>query len=87
VVPGSSRDKIAAWLGEDLKIRVSAAPEKGQANAAVEKLLAKALQLPKSCVQIVAGHTSTRKTVEVSQLSDEDVKLRLAQIIDRADGA
>jgi uncharacterized protein YggU (UPF0235/DUF167 family) len=86
VVPGSSRNKIEGWLGDDLKVRVSAAPEKGQANAAVEKLLAKVLQLSKGCVQVVAGHTSTRKTVEVSGLSDDDVKRRLAQIVDKASG-
>jgi uncharacterized protein (TIGR00251 family) len=35
VVPGSSRDQIMGWLGDPLKIKVTAPPEKGKANEAV----------------------------------------------------
>jgi uncharacterized protein YggU (UPF0235/DUF167 family) len=44
---------------------VRAVPEKGAANAALEKLLAKALGLPASTVSVVAGGTSRLKTVRV----------------------
>ena len=43
VVPRASRNGIAGWLGDELKIRVSAPPEKGEANKAVEDVLAKVL--------------------------------------------
>ncbi len=36
VVPKSSRDCIAGWLGDALKVRVRAPAERGKANAAVE---------------------------------------------------
>lgn len=79
VVPGSSRDGIAGWLDETLKLRVRAPAERGKANAAVEEVLANALGLPKQCVQIVAGRSSARKTVEISGLSLADVRQRLSK--------
>jgi uncharacterized protein len=53
VVPGASRTDIAGWLGDSLKVRVSEPPEKGRANAAVEALLCKAMNLPSGSVRVV----------------------------------
>ena len=80
VVPGSSRACIAGWLGETLRVRVTAPPERGKANAAVEALLASALELSPDAVQIVAGHASARKVVELSGLSEAELKSRLARL-------
>lgn len=49
-----------------LKARVRAAPEKGEANAALEQLLAKAFRLPKSAVSVATGATSRMKVVRIS---------------------
>jgi len=65
VVPKSSRDRVAGWVGDRLKVQVTAAPERGKANDAVIDVLAAALGLPRSRVRIVAGATSPLKTVEV----------------------
>ena len=70
VVPKASRDEIAGWLGDRLKIRVSAPPERGKANAAVEKLLAETLGLPPSAVRVVAGATTPLKAVEIDAAED-----------------
>jgi uncharacterized protein YggU (UPF0235/DUF167 family) len=56
----------AADASVHLKARVRAVPEKGAANAALEKLLAKALGVPGSAVSVVAGGTSRLKTVRVT---------------------
>jgi hypothetical protein len=77
VVPGSSRDAIAGWLGDALKVRVTAAAERGRANDAVEELLAGALGVPRECVRIVARAASARKVVELSGLSEAEVRRRL----------
>ena len=79
VVPGASRDGIAGWLGETLKVRVTAPAERGRANAAVEELLAGALGVPKDCVRIVAGAASARKVILISRLSEAEVRHRLSQ--------
>jgi len=77
VVPGSSREGIAGWLGETLKVRVSAPAEGGKANAAVERVVSAALGLPKAKARIVAGNTSPRKVIEISGLSAAEVERRL----------
>ena len=48
-----------------LRVRVSAVPDKGKANAAVVALLAKALGVPKSAVSVVSGETSRMKTLAI----------------------
>ncbi len=79
VVPGSSRACVAGWLGETLRVRVTAPPERGKANAAVEALLADALALSPDAVRIVAGHGSARKVVELTGLSESELRGRLAR--------
>ena len=79
VVPASSRNCIAGWLGETLKVRVTAPAERGKANAAVETIIAEALGVSKECIRVVAGQTSARKLVEIAGLSEEQVHLRLSK--------
>jgi uncharacterized protein YggU (UPF0235/DUF167 family) len=49
-----------------LKARVRPVPENGAANAALEKLVAKALGVPASAVSVVAGGTSRLKTLRIA---------------------
>ena len=77
VVPGSSRNYIAGWLGESLKIRVTAIPEKGKANDAVVALLADTLKIPKQDVTLSSGASSPRKVFKISGLSRSEIKSRL----------
>jgi len=65
VVPKASRNRVVGWVGERLKIQVTAPPERGKANDAVVEILAEALGLPSARVRIVAGETSPLKTVEI----------------------
>jgi len=57
------------WTGADgeqrLAVKVTAPPDKGKANAAVVKLLANALRLPKSSLTVASGETSRLKTVAI----------------------
>lgn len=78
VVPGSSRSGIAGWLGDTLRVRVTAPPERGKANAAVEDLLREVLGLSAGQAKIVAGGSSPRKLVEIVGLSETEVRRRLA---------
>jgi len=48
-----------------LLIRVTATPENGKANAAVLKLLSKALGLPKTSLEIVRGNNARTKVIAI----------------------
>lgn len=78
VVPGSSRSCVAGWLGDTLRVRVTAPPERGKANAAVESLLSEVLALPSGSARIVAGGSSPRKIVKIVGLSEPEARRRLA---------
>ncbi len=82
VVPGASRDGVAGWLGEALKVRVRAPPERGKANAAVEQVLAGVLGLPSGAVRVVAGEHGPRKTVEIDGLDAAQVRARVEGHLD-----
>jgi uncharacterized protein (TIGR00251 family) len=65
VVPGSSRDELVGWLGDSLKVKVKAPPEKGRANEALVAVLAERLGIDNSSVAVVSGHSSPAKLVAV----------------------
>jgi len=66
VVPKSSRDRIVGELDGALKVAVQAAPERGAANAAVCKLIARSLGLRTAQVTVESGQTNPRKTLRIS---------------------
>jgi uncharacterized protein (TIGR00251 family) len=77
LTPKGGRDAVQGW-GQDgegrayLKVRVSAPPVDGAANAALLAFLAKTLRRPRSSLKIVAGETARLKLVEIADLSDEE---------------
>lgn len=74
VVPGSSRDEVVGWLGESLKVKVKAPPEKGRANEAVVALLADRLGIDPSSIAVASGHRSPAKIVAVDGMDDEAIR-------------
>lgn len=69
LTPKSSRDDIvgvAEFDGEAvLKARVRAVPADGRANAALTKLIAKWLSVPRSSVQVIQGGKSRLKQIAI----------------------
>ena len=83
VTPRSARPGIGEWQIDPggrpfLEVRVAAAPTAGAANDEVIKLLAKALGLPKSSLDIVSGQTARLKRVELP-LDEAEVRARLSR--------
>jgi len=71
IVPGSSRTAVCGLLGEMLKIRISAAPEKGKANQFLIVFLAEKLGVKKTDVSIVAGRGGAVKQIQVLGISPQ----------------
>ncbi len=76
VTPKGGRDAVDGWAVDaagrpHLKVRVSAAPSDGEANAAVVALLAKTLKVPRSTVRLVGGETARLKMLEIADLPPE----------------
>ena len=77
VTPGAREERILGWRGDVLRLKVRAVAEKGRANEAAIRLLARRLSLPPSSVAVIRGHTSRDKMAEVDGLSDEQLRSRL----------
>ena len=64
-------------MGDTLKVWVTAPPERGKANVAVQAVLADALGVSRESIRLVAGLKSSRKVVEVEGLAAAEVQRRL----------
>ena len=63
IQPRSSKNEITGLYSDALKIKVTAPPVGGAANKMCLKFLSKCLNVPKSSLEIVSGHTSRTKQV------------------------
>lgn len=77
VQPKSSRNQVGGFQDGTLRVRVTAAPTEGQANAAVIALLAKTLGVSKSRLEIIRGYSSRDKVVSVDTLTNQEVRRKL----------
>jgi uncharacterized protein (TIGR00251 family) len=70
LTPKASVNRIQGLIadaggGMVLKTAVTAVPEKGKANAALIKLLAKAWALPKTSLTVISGVTDRNKVLHI----------------------
>lgn len=56
------------------KVRVRAIPEDGAANAALVRLIAKSIGVPKSAIAVVSGATQRVKQVRIAGSADDLVR-------------
>ena len=81
--PGARKDEIAGeWGGRatpahSLKVRITAPPEKGKANEAIIRLLAKKLGLKKSAIRVISGEASRDKRILIQGIGRLELKTLL----------
>jgi uncharacterized protein YggU (UPF0235/DUF167 family) len=54
-------------------------PERGKANEAVIEFLAQRLELPRESIELVSGHSSRDKIVELAGIETAEAERRLEQ--------
>ncbi len=79
VQPRASRNKIVGIHGERLKIAVQAPPADGKANKAIQKMLAKTLDIPKAQVVLKSGASSREKSFLITGLSPAQILSKINQ--------
>ncbi|MAG93898.1 MAG: hypothetical protein CMJ48_09135 [Planctomycetaceae bacterium] len=79
--PKARKNGVTGTHDGRLRVAVTQAPEKGKANAAIVKLLAKQLKLKASQVSLVAGETSPRKKFLIEGVSLEAVRKRVEELL------
>jgi uncharacterized protein (TIGR00251 family) len=63
VQPRSSRNRIIGLHGDSLKIAIQAPPVDDAANRMCIEFLSKCLNLPRSAIEMIGGHTGRMKRI------------------------
>ena len=63
VQPRSSRNRVIGLHGDSLKIAIQAPPVDDAANRMCIEFLSRCLNLPRSAIEIIGGHTSRMKRI------------------------
>ena len=82
VTARASKNEIAGWADDKLRVRIAAVPEKGRANAALVDYLADLLGIARRQVRVVSGKTSAHKVIEIMGMDEHEVRLRLLKALD-----
>ncbi len=82
VIPGSSRTTLVGTIGEMLKIKVAAPPEKGKANQCLVHYLSRLFGIRKNQVTILAGAASPVKQLRIEGINLQNIE----KILEKTDG-
>jgi len=74
VQPRASRNEILGYRDQVLRLRVTAAPVEGEANRLVKRMLAEALEVAPSKVEILKGEKGRRKKVRVTGVPQSNLE-------------
>lgn len=82
-IPRAGRSGIAGRRGHALLVRIAAAPVDGAANDELIAILARALDLPRRQIAVVAGDRARDKRVLIEGVSPQSLESRLSAILDQ----
>jgi len=80
VQPRSSHTEVVGVHGDEIRVRIAAAPVDGAANETLIRFLAERLGVGRSAVAIVGGARARSKAVQVSGVTRQQAAKRLGVI-------
>jgi uncharacterized protein YggU (UPF0235/DUF167 family) len=84
---GARRNAILGERAGALRVAVTAPPERGKANEAIQTLLAQSLSVKSSQISLISGATSRQKRFLVERIDPEVLKCRLRALVPEQDAA
>jgi len=78
--PGASRRCAGGEHNGALRVQTTAPPEKGKANNDILEILAEALGIRRSRLDIVSGRTSRDKKIRVSGMERDELEKKLSEL-------
>jgi uncharacterized protein len=77
VVPRAGRSSIEQLADGTVQVRVAAPPVDGAANAALLRLLADLLDVPRRRLEIITGASSRRKRIVIAGMAPDELETRI----------
>jgi hypothetical protein len=77
VQPRSSRNQIVGEQAGVLKVKLTAPPVEGEANAALVDFLSGYLKVPRKDINLIKGETSRHKIIEILGISSEELMRKI----------
>lgn len=77
VTPNASKNQLIGWKEGLLCLRIRGVPEKGRVNEELVAFLANLLNVAKSQITIISGHTSRIKRIQVEGFTEEKLQQRI----------
>ena len=79
--PGARRDAVLGERAGAVRVAVTAPPEKGKANVAIQAVLADALGCKSAQIMLLSGASSRQKRFLVSGLTLDALRERLVAVV------
>jgi uncharacterized protein len=80
VVPRAASDRVGPYAEGILRVRVVRPPADGEANRAVIRLVARAVEVAPSSVRLLAGDRARRKRLGIEGIEQGELDRRLRSL-------
>ena len=84
---GARRDAVLGERAGALRVAVTAPPERGKANAAIQAMLAESLGCKPERVALLSGASARQKRFLIAGVASEELRRRLAALIPHSESS